>query len=66
MSDHPKLAPIECAECSPLIEVYPGSERGGPNLEWITPDEDLYKEPPLARCRHARTDVARRIPGSLD
>ena len=66
MSERPRLASIECTQCSALIEVYPHSERDGPNLEWVTRDEQLCKSPPVIRCPYARAEVGRRFPGLLD
>jgi hypothetical protein len=63
MSERPKLASIECAECSALIEVYPQNVPGEPSLEWITRDEALCKAPPLRRCLHARAEIKLRFPG---
>ena len=63
MSERPKLASIECAQCSALLEVYPQRAPGKPTVEWITQDENLCKSPPVSRCLHARTEIERRFPG---
>ena len=63
MSERPKLASIECVQCSALLEVYPQRTPGKPALEWITQDENLCKSPPVSRCPHARTEIERRFPG---
>jgi hypothetical protein len=63
VSERPKLASIECAQCSALLEVYPQHAPGKPALEWITQDEGLCKSPPVNRCPHARTEIERRFPG---
>jgi hypothetical protein len=62
MSQHSKLATIECGKCSALIEVFPTALREGPDLEWGTLDEDLCQSPPLRRCPYARTEIRRRFP----
>jgi len=63
MSERPKLASIECEQCSALLEVYPLRAPGKQSLEWITRDESLCKSPPVSRCPHAHTEVERRFPG---
>jgi hypothetical protein len=63
MSERPKLASIECAQCSTLLEVYPQRIPEKPAIEWITQDENLCKSPPVSRCPHARTEIERRFPG---
>jgi hypothetical protein len=60
MSQHSKLATIECSTCSALIEVYP--QPGEPGIAWGVLDADLCKAPPLNRCPHARGEVKRRFP----
>jgi hypothetical protein len=42
-----KVATIECATCSALLEVYPQDLPGEPSLGWNTLDEDRCKAPPL-------------------
>jgi hypothetical protein len=63
MAEFRRLAMIECAQCSALLEVYPQRVPGEPSLEWITRDEALCKAPPVKRCPHARAEVERRFPG---
>ena len=65
MLDYPserisKLATIECATCSGLIEVFPQIEN--PGLGWSMIDEDFCKTPPLNRCPYARAEIKRRFP----
>jgi hypothetical protein len=62
MSQHPKLATIECATCSALIEVYPAAIRDGPDLEWSAPGDECCQSPPVTRCPYARDEIRRRFP----
>ena len=63
MIERVKLASIECAQCSALLEVYSQRIPGKPILEWITRDGDLCKSSPLDQCPNVRAEVERRFPG---
>ena len=56
-----KMATIECATCSTLLELYPQDEPGQPNLRWNALDEDQCRAPPINRCPNARAEVKRRF-----
>jgi hypothetical protein len=58
-----KMATIECATCSTLIEVFPTARSEGPDLEWERLGDDHCQSPPLARCPHARREIKDRYPG---
>ena len=63
MSEQSKLATIECATCSVLLEVYPQDIPGEPCLGWNALDDGhLCEAPPLRRCPHARTEIKLRFP----
>jgi hypothetical protein len=63
MSQYSKIATIECAKCSALIEVYPASLRDGPDLEWSTLGDECCRSPPVTRCPYARDEIKLRSPG---
>jgi hypothetical protein len=58
-----KMATIECATCSTLIEVFPTALSEGPDVEWARLEDDHCKAPPLARCPYARSEIKDRFPG---
>ena len=62
MNGQAKVATIECATCSALLEVCPQDVSGEPVLGWNTLDEDCCKAPPLKRCPHARAEIKLRFP----
>ncbi len=55
----PKVATIECATCSALIEVFPSIES---YLEWDVLGEDTCQSPPLNRRPYARNEIKRCFP----
>ena len=60
MSGYSRLAMLECATCSAILEVFPHS--ADPGIAWEVLDADLCKAPPLNRCPHARAEIKRRFP----
>jgi hypothetical protein len=63
MSEQSKLATIECATCSALLEVYPQDAPDEPSLGWSALDDGhLCQAPPLRRCPHARAEIKLRFP----
>jgi hypothetical protein len=63
MSEQSKLATIECATCSVLLEVYPQDVPDEPSLGWSALDDGhLCQAPPLRRCPHARAEIKLRFP----
>jgi hypothetical protein len=63
MSEQSKLATIECATCSVLLEVYPQDVPDEPSLGWSALDDGhLCQVPPLRRCPHARAEIKLRFP----
>ena len=56
-----KMATLECATCSTLLEVYPQDQPGEPNLCWTALDANQCKAPPINRCPDARAEVKRRF-----
>ena len=62
VTQHPKLATIECSTCSALIEVYLAELRDGPDLEWSTLGDECCQSPPVTRCSYARDEIKLRFP----
>jgi hypothetical protein len=63
VSEHSKLATIECSTCSALLDVRPQDGPGEPNLCWIVLDADVCKLPPNNRCPYARAAIKQRFAG---
>jgi hypothetical protein len=62
MDDVIKLATIECAACSTLIEVFRRYEPGRAAIFWSTQDDRSCEKPPIADCVRAHAEVKLRYP----
>jgi hypothetical protein len=62
MDDVIKLATIECATCSALIEVFRRYEPGTTIVVWSTQDDNLCERPPVTRCPRAHAEIRLRFP----
>ena len=63
MSDHAKLATIECPVCSAWIDLYPAGDAGDPYAGLSRAIRDLCKVPPLPTCPNIRAEIEKRFPG---
>jgi len=62
MDDVIKLANIECAICSAVIEVFRRYESDKAIIFWSTQDDHSCKQPPIAGCPRAHVEVKLRYP----
>ena len=62
MDDVIKLAIIECATCSALIEVFRRYEPVATIIVWSTQDDNLCEQPSVARCPQAHAEIKLRYP----
>jgi len=62
MDDVIKLAIIECAICSALIEVFRRYEPDRAMIVWSAQDGHSCERPPVSRCPRAHAEVKMRYP----
>jgi hypothetical protein len=62
MDDVIKLATIECATCSALIEVFRRYEPVATIIVWSTQDDNLCERPPVTHCPRAHAEIRLRFP----
>jgi hypothetical protein len=62
MDDVIKLATIECAVCSALIEVFRRYEPDAATIVWSTQDDHSCEQRPVAACPRAHAEVKLRYP----
>jgi hypothetical protein len=62
MDDVVKLATIECAICSALIEVFRRYEPETTVIVWSTQDDRPCERGPVVRCPRAHAEVRLRFP----
>jgi len=66
MDDVIKLATIECAVCSVLIEVFRRYERGTATIFWSARDDHSCERRPVTGCPRAHAEVKMRFPEISD
>jgi hypothetical protein len=63
MADEPeRLALLECAVCSALIEVYRHVAPKGDVIAWNMRYDETCQNPPSKRCPQVRAEIRRRFP----
>jgi hypothetical protein len=62
MDDMVKLATIECAICSTLIEVFRRYEPDAAIIVWSTQDDHSCERRPVTGCPRAHAEVKLRFP----